>query len=130
MGTQGRECSTVATVPTTTVRGSGKTTLLGALVSLLPTDGRVISIEDTLELRLGRANGLRLKARGLAGRGVTSRDQGGTRCGTGPTSVGGVDVGGRFVGQHDGRAGRDRPRDGHALLLTRPRTPRNASSSQ
>ena len=31
--------------------GSGKTTLLNALVSLLPAGGRVISIEDTLELR-------------------------------------------------------------------------------
>ena len=30
--------------------GSGKTTLLGALVSLLQAAGRVISIEDTLEL--------------------------------------------------------------------------------
>ena len=54
--------------------GSGKTTLLGALVSLLPADGRVISIEDTLELRLRRANGLRFEARGLGGRGVTIRD--------------------------------------------------------
>ena len=54
--------------------GSGKTTLLNALVSLLPAEGRVISIEDTLELRLRRPNGLRFEARGLAGRGVTIRD--------------------------------------------------------
>ncbi len=54
--------------------GSGKTTLLNALVSLLPADGRVISIEDTLELRLRRANCLRFEARGLGGRGVTIRD--------------------------------------------------------
>ena len=57
--------------------GSGKTTLLNALVSLLPAEGRVISIEDTLELRLDRTNGLRFEARGLAslaGRGVTIRD--------------------------------------------------------
>ena len=54
--------------------GSGKTTLLGALVSLLPAEGRVISIEDTLELRLRRTNGLRFEARGLGERGVTIRD--------------------------------------------------------
>ena len=54
--------------------GSGKTTLLNALVSLLPAGGRVISIEDTLELQLRRTNGLRFEARGLAGRDVTIRD--------------------------------------------------------
>ena len=54
--------------------GFGKTTLLNALVSLLPADGRVISIEDTLELRLRRTNGLRFEARGLGDRGVTIRD--------------------------------------------------------
>ena len=54
--------------------GSGKTTLLNALVSLLPAEGRVISIEDTLELRLRRANCVRFEARGLAGRDVTIRD--------------------------------------------------------
>ncbi len=54
--------------------GSGKTTLLNALVSLLPAEGRVLSIEDTLELRLRRANCVRFEARGLAGRDVTIRD--------------------------------------------------------
>ncbi len=42
--------------------GSGKTTLLGALASLLPVAGRAISIEDTLELQLRRANCLRFEA--------------------------------------------------------------------
>jgi len=54
--------------------GAGKTTLLNALVSLLPAAGRVISIEDTLELCLRRDNGLRFEARGLGDRGVTIRD--------------------------------------------------------
>ena len=54
--------------------GSGKTTLLNALVSLLPAGGRVISIEDTLELSLRRVNCLRLEARSLGDRGVTIRD--------------------------------------------------------
>ena len=54
--------------------GSSKTTLLNAMVSLLPADGRIISIEDTLELRLRRANCLRFEARGLGDRGVTIRD--------------------------------------------------------
>ena len=48
--------------------GSGKTTLLNVLVSLLPAEGRVISIEDTRELRLRRSNCLRFEARGLARR--------------------------------------------------------------
>ena len=54
--------------------GSGKTTLLHLLVSLRPAQGGVISIEDTLEPRLDRANYLRFEARGLAARGVTIRD--------------------------------------------------------
>ena len=53
--------------------GSGKTTLLGALASLLPEGGRVISIEDTLELQLRRPNCVRFEARGLSGN-VTIRD--------------------------------------------------------
>ena len=53
--------------------GSGKTTLLNALTALLPTEGRVVSIEDTLELQLRRANAVRFEARGLTGA-VTMRD--------------------------------------------------------
>ena len=53
--------------------GSGKTTLLNALSTLLPAGGRVISIEDTLELQLRRPNCVRFEARGLKGD-VTIRD--------------------------------------------------------
>ena len=42
--------------------GSGKTTLLNALIELLPEDERIIAIEDTLELRIDRANCLRFEA--------------------------------------------------------------------
>ena len=53
--------------------GSGKTTLLNALAALLPLGGRVITIEDTLELQLRRPNCVRFEARGLTGD-VTIRD--------------------------------------------------------
>ena len=53
--------------------GSGKTTLLNALTALLPAEGRVVSIEDTLELQLRRDNCIRFEARGLSGA-VTIRD--------------------------------------------------------
>ena len=42
--------------------GSGKTTLLNALIELLPEDERSVAIEDTLELRIERANCLRFEA--------------------------------------------------------------------
>ena len=42
--------------------GSGKTTLLNALIELLPEDERIVAIEDTLELRIERANCLRFEA--------------------------------------------------------------------
>ena len=42
--------------------GSGKTALLNALFELLPTDERIVAIEDTLELRIERANCLRFEA--------------------------------------------------------------------
>ena len=47
--------------------GSGKTTLLGALIELLPADDRIVAIEDTLELRIERANCLRFEAGGGPG---------------------------------------------------------------
>ena len=46
--------------------GSGKTTLLNALIELLPTEERIVAIEDTLELRIERTNCLRFEA-GAAG---------------------------------------------------------------
>ena len=58
--------------------GSGKTTLLNALIELLPEDERVVSIEDTLELRISRPNSLRFEASQLDGNNgkgrVTIRD--------------------------------------------------------
>ena len=54
--------------------GSGKTTLLNALVELLPADDRIVSIEDTLELRIERKNCVRFEARGIDGESVTIRD--------------------------------------------------------
>ena len=54
--------------------GSGKTTLLNALIQLLPDDARIVSIEDTLELRIDAPNSVRFEARELAGARVTIRD--------------------------------------------------------
>lgn len=54
--------------------GSGKTTLLNALIELLPRDERIITIEDTLELRVSHPNHLRFEARRLNHGGVTIRD--------------------------------------------------------
>ena len=53
--------------------GSGKTTLLNALIEMLPADERIVAIEDTLELRIDRANCVRFEARALSG-GVSIRD--------------------------------------------------------
>ena len=53
--------------------GSGKTTLLNALVEVIPADERIVAIEDTLELRIDRANCVRFEARALSG-GVSIRD--------------------------------------------------------
>ena len=54
--------------------GSGKTTLLNALIELLPRDERIITIEDTLELRVSQPNHLRFEARRLDNGAVTIRD--------------------------------------------------------
>ena len=54
--------------------GSGKTTLLNALIELLPDDERIVSIEDTLELRIDRSNCVRFEARGIDSGSVTIRD--------------------------------------------------------
>lgn len=51
--------------------GTGKTTLLSALASLIGSDERVVSIEDTRELQIPAANCLRLEAKGAQ---VTIRD--------------------------------------------------------
>ena len=56
--------------------GSGKTTLLNALIELLPDDERIVSIEDTLELRIEHSNCVRFEARGLSTGGVTIRGPG------------------------------------------------------
>ncbi|MFC4558658.1 CpaF family protein [Virgibacillus kekensis] len=43
--------------------GSGKTTLLNALAKVIPLNERVITIEDSAELRLGRKNAVGMEAR-------------------------------------------------------------------
>jgi pilus assembly protein CpaF len=42
--------------------GSGKTTFLNTLANLIPLDERIVSIEDTLEIRIPHANWSRLEA--------------------------------------------------------------------
>jgi len=54
--------------------GSGKTTLLNALIELLPEDERIVAIEDTLELRIDRANCLRFEAGTIHDTPVSIRD--------------------------------------------------------
>jgi pilus assembly protein CpaF len=55
--------------------GAGKTTLLNALAGQLPTDARIVTVEDTAELRLRHGHVVRLEARpatadGIGGAGI------------------------------------------------------------
>lgn len=54
--------------------GSGKTTLLNALIALLPKGERIVTIEDTLELRVDHGNAIRFEAAGREDSPVTIRD--------------------------------------------------------
>ena len=57
--------------------GTGKTTLLNVVSSYLPSDERIVTIEDAAELRLGQEHVLRLESRppNIEGKGqVTIRD--------------------------------------------------------
>lgn len=52
-----------ANVLVTGATGSGKTTLLAALLSLVPTGERIVTIEDVAELRIAHPHHVRLEAR-------------------------------------------------------------------
>ncbi|WP_250004473.1 CpaF family protein [Actinoplanes sp. M2I2] len=54
--------------------GSGKTTILNVLSSFVPTDERIVTIEDAAELRLGQDHVVRLESRpaNAEGRGIVN----------------------------------------------------------
>ena len=56
------------------VLDEARAALLNALVELLSADDRIVSIEDTLELRIDRENCVRFEARGIDSASVTIRD--------------------------------------------------------